>query len=133
MRANLMLGGALVLIPALAKAQMIQSASADSALTALTIDGQNFGTSPAVTFASAPLTVTSAQPSRIVARLPSGIGAGSYLLTVTAKGNGSTDRFAVTLGAVGPQGPQGPAGAPGPQGPAGPTGQSGPAGPQGPA
>ncbi len=68
--------------------------------------------------------------------------AGDYLLVVSRKNKNeldihtpNTDRYALTIGAVGPPGPQGiqgPQGAAGPQGPQGIQGPQGAAGPQGP-
>lgn len=121
--------------------QAIKSAKMDYVQNTITILGSNFGNStPTVTLGGVTLANVSYNPvaQQIVATLPSGLSAGSYLLTVARAGN-DTLTFHVTLGAAGPQGPQGPVGADGaqgpigPQGPQGPTGLAGPAGPQGPA
>jgi len=125
---------------------LIESAQADLTNNTVTIKGQKFGAGnhgPVVTLDGAPLTVTSSNDTQIVAQLPKGIEAGSYLLTVSttnlddAHYDSHFDAFDFTLGAVGPQGPQGvmgpmgPMGLPGPAGPAGPIGATGPAGPAG--
>ena len=89
--------------------------------------------SPVVKLDGAILTLVSSSSTQIVAELPAGLAAGSFLLSV------GTGIFDVTNGAVGPQGAAGPTGPAGPQGPVGPagatgaTGASGPAGPAGPA
>jgi Collagen triple helix repeat (20 copies)/IPT/TIG domain len=89
--------------------------------------------SPVVKIDGATLTLVSSSSTRIVADMPAGLAAGSFLLSV------GTGVFDVTNGAVGPPGAAGPTGPAGPQGPAGPTGAtgatgaSGPAGPAGPA
>jgi hypothetical protein len=88
--------------------------------------------SPVVKIDGAILTLVSSSSTEIVADLPAGLAAGSFLLQV------GTGIFDVTNGAVGPQGAAGPTGPAGPQGPVGPTGAtgatgaSGPAGPAGP-
>jgi Collagen triple helix repeat (20 copies) len=87
----------------------------------------------------APLVSYSA--TQIIANIPRGTPAGTYLLVVT-NSDGLTVQFNLTIGAVGPQGPMGligPIGATGPAGPQGANGAQGPAGasgatgPQGPA
>jgi hypothetical protein len=128
--------------------QAIKSATADYAHNKITIVGGNFGNgAPTVALGGATLADVSYNPGaqQIVATLPSGLAAGSYLLTVAPAGNDILS-FHVTLGAtgpqgpawppgltgaVGPQGPQGPAGADGAQGPIGPMGPQGPQGPSG--
>jgi Collagen triple helix repeat (20 copies) len=122
--------------------QAIKSATADYVHNKITIVGGNFGSgSPTVALGGATLTVVSYDPGsqQIVATLPSGLPAGSYLLTVARAGNDILS-FNVTLGATGPQGPAGPSGpkgdtgivgAIGPQGPTGPVGPSGQPGPSG--
>ena len=122
--------------PVLAHAKpVIDSATPNYGTNQLTIAGTGLGTAtPTVKIDTVALSVVSHTMTNIVATLPSGIGAGSYLLTVTAAG--ATGSFDLTLGAAGPQGPQGPQGLQGPQGPigqTGPTGASGPQGAQGPA
>jgi len=88
--------------------------------------------SPVVKIDGAILTLVSSSSTQIVADLPAGLAAGSFLLKV------GTGIFDVTNGAVGPQGAAGPTGPAGPQGPVGPTGATGatgaigPAGPAGP-
>nr|MBP6716702.1 collagen-like protein [Acidobacteriota bacterium] len=104
---------------------------------------------PGLRLATAPLSVVSATvtmgPRRsavgtIVANVPVGTDAGSYLLAVTWNHERDVD-FQVAIGATGPMGPigpMGPQGVAGPMGPAGPQGVAGvdgavgPIGPQGP-
>ena len=86
--------------------------------------------SPVVKIDGARLTLVSSSSTQIVADLPAGLAAGSFLLQV------GTGIFDVTNGAVGPQGAAGPTGPAGPQGqvgPAGATGATGAIGPAGPA
>jgi hypothetical protein len=88
--------------------------------------------SPVVKIDNSTLTLFSFNSKQIVADLPAGLAAGSFLLQV------GTAIFDVTNGAVGPQGIAGAAGPAGPQGPTGltgatgATGAAGPAGPAGP-
>jgi hypothetical protein len=85
--------------------------------------------SPVVKIDGAILTLVSSSSTQIVADLPAGLTAGTFLLQV------GTGTFDVTNGAVGPQGaagPTGPAGPQGPMGPAGATGATGAIGPAGP-
>jgi hypothetical protein len=119
----------------------------DSPSPTLTIDGQNFGTSPLVFF-GAPgggfqrLSVLHSTSSMIAAGLNT-VSPGTYYVVVqSGKGEGQTAGLTVTIGAVGQTGatgatgapgPKGPAGAQGPAGPTGTTGAAGPIGPQGPA
>jgi hypothetical protein len=122
---------------------VVISATVDYTHNTLTIGGQNFGNSPAVTLdALAFATQTGASTSsQIVANFPSGRGPasftpGTYFLTVTFK-NQLPTIFGVDIGANGAAGPAGPAGSqgatgsPGPVGPAGPLGLPGPVGPAG--
>ena len=116
--------------------------------TSLTVTG-----APVVKLDSTTLTLVSSSSTQIVAKLPAGLAAGTYRMTVS-NGSGTVGVFDVSNGAVGPQGPAGPAGpqgatggtgpagpqgaagatgAAGPQGPAGPQGATGATGPQGPA
>jgi type VI secretion system Hcp family effector len=140
--AALALGMASVLAPAAAAHERVDprklqvtSAAADPAAEWLTIRGRNFGGGvPRVTLGGEPLEVVRHSPFEILAALPADLEPGSYRLVVwRAPGEGRSDSFDVTIGAVGPQGPVGPAGPPGPEGPQGPQGPSGPAGPAGPA
>jgi len=125
----------IVSLPVLAHAATIDNATANYTTNQLTITGSGFATTaPAVKINGASVTVVSHNTTKIVVDLPSGLAAGSYLLSVTQ--GTTTTSFDLTLGAVGPQGPQGPAGPAGPagaEGPSGPTGPQGPQGPQGPA
>jgi hypothetical protein len=123
-------------------APVVISASADSALTQLTIVGSGFSPSnstPTVSLGNVSLSLASFTDTQIVATLPTNEPAGSYSLSVTETFGGlKTTTFGVTIGAVGPAGPQGPigpqgaTGAQGPAGPAGATGAQGPTGPTGP-
>ena len=108
----------------------------------ITVVGSGFGANPGtVAIGNAGLTVSSWATGQIVAKLPTSIVPGSYLLTVTPR-RGSPATLDVTLGTAGPAGPQGPAGPTGltgltgtvgPAGPTGPTGLTGLTGPVGPA
>jgi hypothetical protein len=117
---------------------LVISATVDYAHNTLTISGQNFGISPAVTLDSLGFIPQSSSGSQIVANFPSGkapasFTPGTYFLTVTFK-NQLPTIFGVDIGANGAVGPAGPAGAqgsPGLPGAAGATGPAGPAGPQG--
>jgi hypothetical protein len=117
-------------LPVLANAKpVINAAMPNYSNNQLTIVGSGFTGTPVAKLNGIPMTLVSHTATNIVAILPSGFSAGSYLLSVTATG---TATFDLTLGAAGPQGPQGPQGAPGPQGSQGTPGQTGQAGPQGP-
>jgi hypothetical protein len=116
---------------------LVISATVDYAHNTLTINGQNFGSSPKVTLDAIgfPTTGNPISGTQIVAnfpsdRAPSSFTPGIYFLTVTFK-NQLPTIFAVDIGANGAQGPAGPAGAPGGAGAPGATGPAGPAGPQG--
>ena len=135
-----------VVSPAVAAdANALQILSAQPAFPSntLTITGQNFGPGlPTVQLGGTNLTVVSHTANQILANLPAGIAPGSYLLAITAAGNGAGNQsqnnyvtFALTIGAAGPQGPagiQGPQGLIGLQGPQGVQGTPGPIGPVGP-
>jgi hypothetical protein len=96
----------------------------------ITINGSGFGTTqPVVKLVTTTLAVQAGfTNTQIVATLPSGLGAGGYLLTVTNTSNNLIGIFIVTIGATGATGPQGPAGPQGPGGAQGPPGSQGPAG-----
>lgn len=100
----------------------------------MAIVGNNFGAeSPLVYLDGRKMAVVSHDAQQIVAKFPSTLTPGNYLLTVNnGRGEERFDAFIVTLGAVGPTGSMGPMGPMGLQGPAGLTGPQGPAGPQGP-
>lgn len=120
--------------PTLTHAITVDSAVPNYTNNQLTIVGTAFGTAPTVKLDAQPLTLVSYTATQIVADLPTSIGSGSFLLTVTS-GKSSTS-FDLSLGVVGPQGiqgPPGPLGPPGPIGPQGPQGTQGAPGPQGPA
>jgi hypothetical protein len=137
---------ALMVTPAmvLGASPAITSTAVDYSNMLIYVHGQNFGSKlGTVNVAGTTLGVNSWQPGEIVAKLPSGAVAGSYLMTVTTAGKLSAS-FDLTLGTgddPGAQGPTGPTGPTGPQGPAGgealpgapgPPGQPGPTGPAGP-
>ena len=114
---------------------VVISATVDYTHNTLTIGGQNFGNSPAVTLDALAFSTQSSASSQIVANFPSGRGPssftpGTYFLTVTFK-NQLPTIFGVDIGANGAAGPAGPAGAPGSQGATGTPGPAGPAGPLG--
>jgi hypothetical protein len=114
---------------------LVISATVDYAHSTLTINGQSFGSNPAVTLDSLAFPTQSSASTKIVAAFPSGRAPssfvpGTYFLTVTFK-NQLPTIFAIDIGGSGAQGPAGPAGAPGAPGAAGTTGPAGPAGPQG--
>ncbi len=101
---------------------VVRSAIVDYTTEEITIAGTSLlptSGSPAVTLDGIALTLVSYSSTKIVADLPSGLGAGSFRLVVNA------GVFDVTNGAVGPAGPAGATGAAGPAGPAGPRGPSG--------
>jgi hypothetical protein len=115
---------------------LVISATVDYTHNTLTINGQNFGSSPNVTLDALAFTATSSSPNQIVANFPSGkvpssFIPGTYFLTVTFR-NQLPSVFAVDIGANGAVGPAGPAGAPGATGAVGPVGPAGPQGIQGP-
>jgi IPT/TIG domain-containing protein len=113
-----------ICVPVLANAKpIIDSATPNYATNQLTIVGSGFGSlTPTVAIDGKGATVISHTPTQIVVSFPSGIGTGSYLVTVTA--SGATGSFDLTLGTAGPQGPPGPQGVPGSQGQQGPPGVS---------
>jgi hypothetical protein len=100
----------------------ILSAAANSTLTSIAITGRALQPSsgtPVVSLAGQRLSVVSFSSTQISAALPAGLAAGTYDLSVTAKGSANFD---LTIGGEGPVGPAGPQGATGPQGPQGPAG-----------
>jgi hypothetical protein len=111
-----------------AQTSVVRSAIIDYTTKQITIAGTSLlptSGSPAVTLDGIALTLVSSSSTKIVADLPSGLGAGSFRLVV------NTGVFDVTNGAVGPAGATGPAGPHGPTGAAGPAGPTGPQGPAG--
>jgi hypothetical protein len=125
-----------------ATAPAIVSTVVNTSTKEITVSGTDFQpakTAPRVTLDNVALVLVSSTNQTVVAKLPTSLAAGSYLLSLT-NSSSQTATFTVTLGAVGPAGPQGPKGATGaagatgpagPQGPKGATGATGPAGPQG--
>lgn len=113
-----------------AQVAKIQTATADSGLTQVTLTGLNFCSSPQLFLASTKLTITSHSATGITANLPAGTMPGSYDLQLNC--NFISTNFDATLGAAGAQGPPGLPGAPGPMGPMGPPGSPGAPGPAGP-
>lgn len=114
---------------------LVISATVDYTQSTLTINGQNFGSTPAVTLDSLAFPTQSSASTRIVANFPSGkapssFTPGTYFLTVQFR-NQLPTIFAVDIGANGAPGPAGPAGAQGATGAAGSAGPAGPAGPLG--
>jgi hypothetical protein len=124
--------------PLMAQLAIVEGTTINYAVTPnqITISGHNFGTAiPAVALDNTTLSLVSNNSTTVVAKLPSGLAAGSYLLTVTPN-NSFPAVFVVTNGAVGPQGPAGATGATGSTGAtglAGPAGLAGATGPVGPA
>ena len=132
--------------PAAANPPLIASTVMSSDKTTLTIRGVHLGldaaetedcatlTSPApqVTLEATALTVTASCRTQVTATLPTGLVAGTYLLTLQ-RSDQEIAVFYPTFGAAGPQGAAGPAGpagrigAPGRNGPPGATGPQGPA------
>jgi Collagen triple helix repeat (20 copies) len=123
---------------------LIISATVDYAHGTLTINGQNFGSSPTVTLDSSTFPTQTAASKQIVAnfpgnRAPSSFIPGTYFLTLQFK-NQLPSIFTVDIGAngppglpgapglTGPQGPQGIQGLPGANGAPGPMGSPGPMG-----
>jgi len=114
-------------------APVIESAVVNTSSNQITISGSNFepaANAPAVALNNASLVLVSSTNQTVVAKLPSGLGAGSYLLNLTNSSSLSIT-FVVTIGAVGPAGVQGPSGATGPAGAAGAKGATGATGPAG--
>ena len=91
----------LLTLPAQVARPVIDSVTADSALTAVTINGTNFvAAQPRTVFLSgfsSPLGVVSASNTQIVASLPAGLPAGSYAVRVQGAGNGEFDEFFATF------------------------------------
>ena len=87
----------------------------------ITIRGSNFSdAAPAVALGGHPLDVIGNTQEELLAELPEGLAAGSYLLRLSREPNRQPfTLFEVTIGAAGPRGDKGEVG---PQGPAGPPG-----------
>ena len=101
----------------------ITRAEVDLNTNQLTITGKHFGAqTPTVKLEAAKLVVISNSATQIVALLPAGIQAGTYLLTIRRPTKGKVDNnavcsqdddcqtFDITIGAAGPRGPAGPQG-----------------------
>lgn len=100
---------------------VILSAVVNEAANEITVKGSNFEpatTAPKLTLSSTSLVLVSFTNEKVVAKLPAGLAAGSYL--VSLKNSSSlTGTFIVAMGAIGPigaEGPTGPKGATGAQG-----------------
>jgi hypothetical protein len=109
----------------------ITAASANAAMTTLTLTGAQLNSSgaPLLTLGGVGLTVQSSSASTVVATLPPGTTARTYPLVLTTGNLSAT--LDLTIGATGPIGPAGPVGPVGPIGPLGPTGNTGAMGLQG--
>ena len=95
---------------------LIASVQVSADLSTLTISGLNLvtagvagtsGAAPNVSLALTPLPITASSATVVTSTLPSGLGAGTYLLLLS-RSDGQAATFYVTVGAVGPQGPPGP-------------------------
>jgi Collagen triple helix repeat (20 copies)/IPT/TIG domain len=123
----------LLLAPSLvfaAQTPAVTSGTVNYSTNQITLTGSGFlpnKTAPTVLFNSLKATVVSDTATQIVATLPAGLSAGTFIVSVT-NSQGNVGTFEVAYGATGPQGP---AGAPGPAGPTGATGPAGATGPRG--
>jgi hypothetical protein len=113
---------------------IITSATVNYSNATLTVTGQNFGNSPAVTLSNInfPIVPGAASSTKVVASFPSDMPpasftAGTYFLTIQYR-NQLPSLFSVDIGANGAPGPQGAPGAAGAAGAQGPQGVAGPAG-----
>jgi hypothetical protein len=143
---KMMIAGFLLLAPCLGFSAVIpiltvNSAAINYGANQVTFNGSGFEPlkkTPTVLLNGAPLTIDSSTNTQIVATLPAGTAAGTYVVIV-ANSIGEFNEVDLTYGAAGPQGPVGPSGAngtqgpPGPQGPEGIMGNPGAQGPVGPA
>jgi hypothetical protein len=106
---------------------VVISTTVDSASNTLTINGQNFGSSPIITLGSLRFsTAAGSSTTQIVGNFPTGHPAasftpGTYFLTVQF----SSQLPSIYTVDIGAQGPAGPLGVPGPQGPQGVQGVAG--------
>src|SRR5258708_10207645 len=86
----------LLTLPAQAARPVIDSVTADSALTAVTINGPNFVAAqprtPFLSGFSSPLVVVSPSNTQIAATLPAGPPAGQYAVRRQGAGNGEVER-----------------------------------------
>lgn len=137
---KMMIAGFLLLAPCLGFSAVIpiltvNSAAINYGANQVTFNGSGFEPlkkTPTVLLNGAPLTIDSSTNTQIVATLPAGMAAGTYVVIV-ANSLGEFTEVDLTYGAAGPQGPVGPPGATGAQGPEGIMGNPGPQGPVGPA
>jgi len=125
---------------------VIISTTVDYTHNTLTVNGQNFGSNPAITVDSMKFPTVSSSSTQIVGSFPAGgpptsFTPGTYFMTLQFS-NQLPSIYTVGIGANGAQGPAGPSGSTGPAGapgvngapgPAGPAGPQGPPGPMGPA
>jgi hypothetical protein len=115
---------------------VIISTTVDYTHNTLTVNGQNFGSSPAITVDSMKFPTVSSSSTQIVgsfpaASPPTSFTPGTYFLTLQFS-NQLPSIYGVVIGASGAQGPAGPSGSTGPAGAPGVNGAPGPAGPAGP-
>jgi hypothetical protein len=113
---------------------LITRAAVDSDTNRITLTGSNFFSRlrhrPAVYLGYSLLQNISSSDTQVVAQLPDGLEAGTYMVSVA---NGvDHDSIDAAIGGFGTRGPLGPEGPMGPQGPQGLQGFSGAQGPQGP-
>src|ERR1700756_4336766 len=86
--------------PLMAQLPIVDATTINYAVNQITISGQNFGTTaPVVVLDTTTLTLVSNNSTAGVAKLPSGLAAGSYILTVTPHNN-LPAVFVVTYGAT---------------------------------
>ena len=112
---------------------IVTQVAENTAGTQITVTGEGFGAAlPKVALGTTNLAIVSATDTNIIATLPIGNPAGSYLLTVQNTSSHLYGLFTAVLGQIGSQGPSGAPGPPGPSGPAGAPGLPGPSGPPGP-
>jgi hypothetical protein len=114
-----------------AQTPVVNSGAINYTTNQITLTGSGFlpaKAAPSVLVNNIKATVVSDTATQIVATLPAGLTAGTFIVSVT-NSQGNVGTFDVAYGAIGPQGP---AGAPGPVGSPGPAGAMGPAGATGP-
>jgi len=123
---------ALLVTPAMAQYLTITDATVNYATSpwTITVIGSGFGTSGTVAINNTQLTVSSWSAGQIVAKLPTSVVPGSYLITVT-NNYPVSGTFDVTIGAIGQTGATGATGANGSNGKNGTNGATGATGPTG--